>query len=163
MSMNTLLILFGPPGVGKNYIGAYLRDNHGFHHYDADEDLTAALKTCARQEQPFPQPLRDEYFQIVIQNIQTLMLSHPHLVVSQAIAKEVNRLQIARHFPAGKFILIEADETTVANRLRTRKDWISVEYAQKIRQIFESPQLPHATINNNEDATDLPSQIKSLV
>lgn len=41
-----LLILFGLPGCGKNYVGEILQSSFGFYFYDGDDALTDDMRDC---------------------------------------------------------------------------------------------------------------------
>jgi gluconokinase len=158
-----LLVLFGPPGVGKSFVGRILAQQYGFHLYDADEDLTPDMMTAIRQENVFTTAMRHRFFQIVVDKVQTLQSDRPNLAVAQALIKESNRQQVQTQLPHAQFVCIEASPENIKQRLYIRNNWISVEYADKIRAMFEPPQLPHHCLDNNGDQQHVQQQIIQLL
>ena len=158
-----LIFLFGLPGVGKNYAGEILRDHFGFYFYDADEDLTPPLIEAIHQRGPFPPSERENYFNIVIKHIESLQKKHENIVVAQALAYEDNRQQLKNHFPEATFSHITADTNIVNKRLLARDDWVDIDYANKIREKFESPLIPHKIITNNQDHHHIIQQITTII
>ena len=159
-----LIIVFGLPGVGKNYVAETLVEHEQFYFYDADDDLTPAMKTAIQQQQIYTTEMRDEYFAQVVANIKQLQHTHSRLIVAQALAKNRHRNFIQAHFPQATFLWIQADPILMENRLRTRDSDIvvSVEYARKIQHIFETPDLPHQIIHNNAGPESILQQFHQL-
>lgn len=150
-----IFILFGIPGVGKNYVGRILSEQYGFHFYDADLDLTPDMRECIRLGQLYTDEMRDRFFEIVVHKIQQLQSKHSNIVVAQALAKERNREQILGHFPESQFFWIQAQRDLIYQRLVKRSDWVSIEYADKISYAFDLPLLQHEQINNNEGCSHI--------
>lgn len=158
-----LLILFGPPGAGKSFIGNLLEDDYDFYFYDADIDLTPKLREAIQNKQSFTQAMRDEYYSVVLDKIDTLTSKHQNIIVAQAFAKEKNRQELLACFPQAKFIYIDADFARVNERLQKRNDWVTLDYAEKIRKIFEVPMIEHSVLDNNRDKTHLKKQLATLL
>lgn len=159
-----LLILFGPPGVGKSFIGRIFRDDLQFHFYDADSDLTDEMLSMIARKETFTQAMRDEYTQLVINKIQILSKQYKNLVIAQALAIEKNRLFLQQMFPHAQFVYVEASIEKANQRLLKRRDGISVdiEYAEKIRNIFEKPALKHLLLDNNSGKEHVLEQLKTF-
>eukprot|EP01124_Arcella_intermedia_P020813 TRINITY_DN28348_c0_g1_i1.p1 TRINITY_DN28348_c0_g1~~TRINITY_DN28348_c0_g1_i1.p1 ORF type:complete len:186 (+),score=56.19 TRINITY_DN28348_c0_g1_i1:40-597(+) len=166
MEDRVFIVLFGNPGVGKSYIGSLLESNFGFYWYDADVDLTEEMKEAIENGNTFTQEMRDTYYHNIILNIQKLFQVHTKLVVSQALIKRQNRLQIRNHFPTARFVWVQAEDELVEQRITKRQEEllknpvntfqnhfkVGPELTQKIRTQFEEPQPPENTltiINNN--------------
>ena len=157
-----MIILFGTPGVGKSFVGKILAHDYGYYFYDADVDLTPEMIKAVKTQTLYTDEMRDHYFAIVIKKMAALKLQQPKLVMAQALAKEKNRQQILTQFPEATFMLIEATEANIEKRIRSRVDWISIDYAKKIRNIFEKPQLKHFVLDNNEDESHIKQQLEQL-
>ena len=56
-----LLILFGRLGCGKNFVGRALARHFGAFFYDADEDLTLAMRDAIQSQAPFTDEMREYY------------------------------------------------------------------------------------------------------
>jgi gluconokinase len=157
-----LLILFGLPGAGKNFVGEILAQHFGFYFYDADSDLTADMQATIRQEQLYTSNMRERFFQIVIKKIQGLQKKHPRIAMTQTLAKVVNRQQILDALPHAKFIRIDAKAELIKARLKQRGDWVTLDYAEKIRAIFEPEGVVHGYLNNDSDKAHIIRQLRSL-
>jgi gluconokinase len=158
-----VVILFGPPGVGKNYVGRILAQNYQFFFYDADEDLTADMAAAIEKEQAFTPEMRQHFFNIVNEKIHALKKQHRHVAVAQALIKESNRLQLKKALPEAHFIQIIANLQRIKQRIETRNDWISWEFAEKLHALFEAPQLKHYDIYNNSNADDVKKQFEQVM
>ncbi|HSB94870.1 MAG TPA: hypothetical protein VLC91_00365, partial [Spongiibacteraceae bacterium] len=60
------LFLFGLAGGGKSYVGNLIGRLAGWRVYDADDDLTDEMKQALAEHRPFTPPMRDRFFEIVI-------------------------------------------------------------------------------------------------
>lgn len=159
----SLLFVFGTPGVGKSFVGRILHHEYDFFHYDADEDLTEEMIAAIKNEIVFTDAMRQEYFDIVVQKTDFLLERNKKVVVTQALIKEKNRHQIFAALPDTKFIHVTAAVNNINQRLRIRDNWVSVEYANKIRAIFEAPTMPHINIDNNRDKQHIMNQLDALL
>ncbi len=158
-----VLVLFGLPGVGKSFVSRILANRYNFISYEADDDLTPEMIEAIRLEQVFTTAMRHHFFNIVINKLRYLQRNHPRIVMTQAIAKEQNRIQVLEGISAAKFIHVQANMNNIKNRLKLRNDWVSEEYAEKIRQIFEIPKIFHQQIDNNADINHVDEQIDKLL
>jgi gluconate kinase len=158
-----LIILFGLSGTGKNFIGKILATRHGFHFIDADTMLPDDMKSSIEARKPFTQEQRDQFTQIIIKNIASLIHAHKNLVIAQALYKEKNRREIHAAFPDAKFIQVEATTKTILSRLSSRHNWITTSYAEKIASLFEPPSLIHGKIVNEVELKSIEQQVSSLL
>lgn len=154
-----LLILFGLPGVGKNYVGNILQEEFNYHFYDADDDLTPPLIEAIYQKKSFNPEDITAYVDIIITRIQNLSKTHPKLAVAQALARRNNRLQLQTAFPTAKFIHITAKNSLANKRLTQRNNWVNPSYAKTIRQKYQPPTLPHITLDNNQNMQHIVQQL----
>lgn len=158
-----LFFVFGTPGSGKSYVGRILETDYGYYCYDADDDLTADMIAAIQNEQVFTEAMRQAYFNIVTTKTLALVKKHANLVVTQALIKEKNRQQVLAQLPKAQFIHVTADVNTINKRLKIRNNWVSIDYANKIRAIFEEPQLSHFTIDNNLDKQHVKNQLDTFL
>ena len=163
MPSPSLFILFGPAGVGKNFVGEQLRDHFGFHFYDADSDLTEPMVEAIQKKEVFSDELRNRYFDIVSKRTAHLRKEHSKLVVAQAFGAEQNRLDFKKMFPDVTFVLIKAEKSLVEQRIIERNDWVDVEFCRKIWNTFQTPQLVHEVLDNNDDLQHVVKQLQSLI
>jgi len=161
--MTALLFLFGNPGVGKSYIGRMLEQDYGFHYYDADEDLTPEMLQAIKKEHVFTEAMRENYYTIITKKVQGLQKSKGKLVVTQALIKIKNRKHLLASFPSAKFVHITADTNKTNARLKNRGDWVSIDYANKIRDSFEAPQIPHIKLDNNYNNDHVKTQLEGIL
>lgn len=160
-----IIILFGLPAAGKNYVGKIFEKYFNFFFYDADDDLTPEMKKAVRQKQLFTDDMRDKYYNNVVQKIKILSKKYDNLVVAQALPKEKYRVLIAQHVPKAKFIFIKSLVKHLKNRLQSRKHIINEQYAPKVFQYFEEPQIKHQVIDNseNDDKEKIKVQIREIL
>lgn len=157
-----IIILFGLAGAGKNYIGEILQKKFDFYFWDGDNVLTSEMQQCIENKEPFTQDMRDQFTDLLIENILILRKKYSNLVVAQALYKEKNRAQILKKIPEVQFILVESDHQSIQKRLSSINSSIDIEYAELIQKNFEVPSRPHATILNRDGDTDLIDQLKAL-
>src|SRR3989338_52516 len=111
-----LIILFGLSGSGKNFVGEILAIEFHFHYWDAHSALPVDMREAIVNRQFFTQAMRDRFTALVIQKIFALQSQHQHLVVSLALYKEQNRIQLCSLFKEAAFIRIQATELNIMTR-----------------------------------------------
>lgn len=158
-----LIILYGPPGSGKNFVGEWIACRYGFHFYDADVDLTEEMKQCLYQKQPFTQKMRDYFFDVVIDQMKRLRQIHPKLVMAQAISRKVNREQLYQAFPEAQFIHIDASPEMRLRRLAERGGWVTPDWVDKLLSIQEPADAKHRHLDNSQDYQHLAQQADGLL
>ncbi len=159
-----IIILFGKPCVGKNFVGEILNEQFKFYFYDADDDLTEESKKSINKGILMTDKMRDKYFQRVIRKIQKLKEKHENIVVSQAFIKQKHRNMIHQYFPESIFILVYAKDELRNLRFQKRSNHIiKKEFSEKIDKIFEEPQMKHFTIDNNIDKEHIILQIEKIL
>ena len=60
------IVLFGPAGVGKNYVAEILKKQFGFYFYDADDDVTDEIRERVIARSLVTSEMGVRYFDIVI-------------------------------------------------------------------------------------------------
>jgi len=157
-----LLILYGPPGSGKNFVGEWLACKYDFYFYDADLHLTQDMKQCLYNKRAFTQAMRNHFFDIVIDNIKRLQCQHMHLVMAQAISRKINRKQLQIALPEAQFIHIDASLEIRQKRLSKRDDWVTPDWVDKLLLVQEKANKEHFHLNNNRDGQYISQQIETM-
>jgi gluconokinase len=160
-----LIILFGLSGSGKNFVAEILKQSFGFEFFDADSILPQEMLDCIAQKKMFTQAMRDKFTRDIKEKITELQSTDASekLVVTQALYKEKNRLEIQNAFPDAHFIHVQADVETIQTRLLKSHREVDPNYAKKISVNFESPQLTHITLINNTNEADVVNQLEDLL
>lgn len=145
-----LLILFGLPGAGKNYVGRILAEDFGYHFHDGDDDLPTEMRTAIAQGQAATQAMRDAHTENIITHIAGLSADGADIAIAAAFFKERNRLQLLAQYPDARFVLVETTRDLLLERLARRTNHLAdLAYAQKIFALFEPPQAhPYVTLRN---------------
>lgn len=161
----SLVILFGPTGAGKTYIGQLIQKHFGYYFYDGDTDLTAEMKRALQQMRPITDPMRDRFIAKLLGSIETLLKTHPNLVVAQTFIKEKYRRQLFRRRPQVRLVLVKTKTNIRYDRRQKRADYPWDEtYVKTMDAVFETPQLPHQVITNDKTGPDsLLKQLRSLL
>lgn len=155
-------IIFGKAGSGKSYIGDLLENQFDFIHFDGDSILTEEMKSYIREEKTFTQSMVDDYVNKLSETIKNFYDYQKPVIISQALYRNKNRLELIENFPNIKFILANAKDDICYDRIEKRGNWVSVNYAKQIRSFFEEPK--HSIINIENDLngkTHIILQIKS--
>lgn len=159
-----LLVIFGLAGVGKNYVGEVLAQDFGFAVYDADQDLTPEIIEIIKKGELPGDGARGYYFKLVADKTEKLLPEHKNLAVTQMFRCEKDRVDFLRRFPAARFVLVEADQDKVLNRLGRRQDHlISARFGRRLMSDFEKIGIPFSALDNNGDRPDLQAELKKLL
>jgi carbohydrate kinase (thermoresistant glucokinase family) len=144
-----LIVLFGKPGCGKNFIGKIMKDEFGFYFFDGDDCLTAKMKKRISKGIIITKKMRREFYGRLTKKISKLSRGKNRLVVAQAIPIEKYRELILKKFPQAKLILVSAKDAIIKNRLLTRKHLADADYCKKINKLFEKPKIKYQKIIND--------------
>ncbi len=159
-----MIFLFGKLGCGKNFVGRILEEEFGFDFYDADEDLTDAMKEAIRNHQEITDVVRDEFVNIVINRLREKLSRTDRLVVAQALFRNRHRHQVLDHFPCTRFVWVQADDAIMYARLPRRSGHIaSKTYGEIINRNFETPDLPCIVIYNNAGREEIVRRLKGIL
>ena len=159
-----LIILFGLPGAGKNFVGQVFHDDFGYYFYDTDDDLTDEFKDSIVQGVVVSDETRDMHYDLVIEKIRYLLRTYSELVVADAILKEKYRQKISTHFPDAIFVHVECRKSILLSRLEQRDHLVTVDYALKLLDLMEHPQLNYFVIENSSDGKEgIKRQIDKLL
>lgn len=150
-----LLILFGPTGAGKTYIGKLLQQNFGYHFYDGDSDLTEEMKRALNSMQVITDRMRQKFITKLINSTVKLAVQHHQLAVAQTFIKEKYRLRLLKRLPPARFILVKTKTNIRYVRRQQRADYPWNEtYVKKMDMLFEAPKIPHQIITNDSTGSD---------
>lgn len=155
----SLVILFGPTGAGKTYIGKLLQQEFGYYFYDGDTDLTAEMKLALNSMHVITDRMRQKFITQLVRS--TIQLSHNYdkLVVAQTFIKDKYRQRLLKKLPGAKFILVKTEVKLRHQRRRDRADYPWDEaYVTKMDALFEPPQMPYLILTND---TAGPASLKS--
>jgi len=145
-----IIILFGLSGSGKTYIGNILAKYFDFFHFDADQLLTDEMNKYIAENKIFNIDMLEILTQLIINKISHLKEIYPRLVISQGLYRNKNRQTIERYFVNNNIIFaqITATDEIISKRLRLRKNKVTCDYANNIKQNFE-PMKKSIIINNH--------------
>ena len=112
--------------------------------------------------EPFTDAMRDELCTRLIARIQELSATHPRLVVTQALYKEQHRQRVQQAFPAMKFLWVRASDDTIRERLVSRGDAVTPDYAAKMRRNFEVPSGSIELLNEGSE-TEIWERLRGII
>ena len=162
-----LLILYGLPGAGKNYVGRLLAKYADGHFYDADDDLTEEMRHYIDNRIPLTDSVRDRYYAVVVGRIAELKAQHRRLIVAQALIRQRHRDMIHEAHPEARFVLIEAPRKLRIERLTYRDNHavgrLGPEYADVIAGMFERPANPTYCIVNDAGSERILEQSTAIL
>jgi len=134
-----LLLLFGLAGAGKSHVAKLLAARADYLVYEGDGDLPASMRAAIARKEPFTDAMRDELCTRLIARMKELTVTHPRVVVTQALYKKQHRQRMQQAFPAMKLIWVRASDDLIRDRLVARGDAVTPEYAAQMRRNFEAP------------------------
>ena len=144
-----IIILFGLPGAGKNFIAEIFRDNFGFHIYDADEALPHPAFRAIKENHMVSEATRRAFYKKLAMTAKRLEKKYGAIVIPRTFTHDRSRRYFKNLLPEAKFILIEARRGIRYQRIVNRSHHIDLEYAKKFDSIFERPNISHNVIKND--------------
>ncbi|MFH1244849.1 MAG: AAA family ATPase [bacterium] len=152
-----IYVLFGPPGVGKTYIGQLLSRSFDLPFFDADTLIDSEERQLL-QSGEYDQSARDRFVSKLINHVETLIVDHGRvqdLVVAEAFTKEKNRIEFMKKFPNNVcYIMINTPVEVAKSRAKKRLDSghhvINNVALELIWKEFEQPRLLYMSLNNYE-------------
>lgn len=159
-----IIILFGPTGAGKTYIGRLLEKEFGYYFYNGDSDLTDEMKLALNSMQVITDRMRQKFINRLINTTVALSQKHQNLAVAQTFIKNKYRLRLLKKLPQARFVLVSTKTNRRYRRRQKRADYPWNEtYVKKMDALFEPPQIPHQIItNDNNGPKDLKASLQSL-
>ncbi len=144
-----LIILFGLPGSGKNYVGRVLAEDFGFYFHDADDLLPDDMRTAIVNHQIATDDMRDRHLSAIAAAIRGLQVEHERLAIAGAFFKARNRHWLTEQFPDLIWVLVETTPELQHLRLFQRHNHLAdAAYAAQIRSQFEQPVHSHYILHN---------------
>ena len=150
-----ILIFFGKTGAGKSYTAKIFGQEFGYYLYDADLDLTVEMREAIETGQVFTAEMRTAYFEVIKEKTKALLKSNLKIALAQGFFKNRNRQEFMEEFPFAKFIWVDADDGILERRILRRNSSVTLEYARRINQLFETPDFNCEKIINNGGTEEL--------
>lgn len=148
-----IYVLFGPPGVGKTYIGQLISQSRKWHFFDADILYDDELKFLLRNGK-YTQEVRDIFVGKLIAATERLLSSGvTNLIIAEAFTKEKNRLEFLEYFDEQVcYIMVGASKdlakTRMLSRLKRGEHVVDDFVFEFVWDEFEDPQIPCRRIIN---------------
>lgn len=151
-----IYVLFGPPGVGKTYIGGLLARSKGWHFFDADtiylnDDELRYLLASGQ----YDQKVRDRFVHKLIMTVQHMLAvdGAKDIVIAEAFTKEKNRDEFMQYFDGQvQYIMVHSSRDLAFQRMRSRmikEDHVVDENVfEFVWDEFEVPNIPHKVLRN---------------
>jgi gluconokinase len=157
-----VLFLFGLAGAGKTHVGQLVSQLSGRFFYDADADISEAMKQALAEQRPFTEAMRDDFFPRVVERIRQLQKTHGALVVTQGVYKQRHRDYLEQALPQMQLLCVQCTAPLLQQRLAHRTHGISPDSAAALLADFETP-APHLPIiHNDTDAAAVIAQLQAL-
>lgn len=157
----TTLFFYGVAGSGKSFVANLVGDLAGWHVYEADDDISAAMKLALAEHRPFTDDMRDEFFARISLKIIELKKLHPQLAVSQAVYKQKHRDYLQDQIPAMDMVCVTASDQCIFDRITGRNKGISHASAKALRADFEAPPRGGIIISNENSQLEIISQLNA--
>ncbi len=149
-----IFVLFGPPGVGKTYIGQLLTRTFNIPFFDADT-LIDSEEMKLLQEGAYDQSTRDAFLERLADKV-SILVQNPkqHLILAEAFTKEKNRIEFRRRFKGQvSYIMVSTSRDIAVKRARERLKHsmhvINDVALDLIWNEFDIPHFMHLQITND--------------
>ncbi|PJE66984.1 hypothetical protein COU93_01265 [Candidatus Shapirobacteria bacterium CG10_big_fil_rev_8_21_14_0_10_36_6] len=151
-----IYVLFGPPGVGKTYIGGLIAEKKNWHFFDADtiylnDDKLRYLLANGK----YDQSVRDRFVKKLIMTVQHMLSENEckDLVIAEAFTKEKNRAEFMKYFDGQvSYIMVHASRDLAYKRMRARmkkeEHVVDEGVFDFVWDEFETPKIPYKTLRN---------------
>lgn len=146
-----IYVLFGPPGVGKTYVGNLLSKKIGIQLFDADVIIDKNIKEKIINGS-YNQVDRDRFVQDLNKKVDILSKNND-LIVAEAFTKQKNREEFVEKFPDSLMIYVVATKKIakkrIISRLKMQNHVIQPNNFDHMWTEFDLPEISHEVINNN--------------
>ena len=155
-----IFVLFGPPGVGKTYMGQLIGRTLNIPFFDADT-LIDAEEHQLIQSGLYDQNARDRFVKKLIKQVESILndAGNQDLIIAEAFTKEKNRYEFMSNFPGNVFYIIVDTPRELAkersdNRYSLGGHVINERAFETIWGEFEPPRFLHFTMPNADLSDD---------
>jgi len=145
-----IIVLFGLPGTGKNFVAEILKDNFGFYLYDADKSLPLAAFRAIKKKHLVTKTTRRAFYKKLAKKTKWLEKKYSTVVVPRTFTHNSSRRYFKKLLPKAQFVLVEASRKIRYRRIIRRNHHIDLEYAKKIEGVFEKPDVLYSVLKNND-------------
>jgi len=152
-----IYVLFGPPGVGKTYIGELVSKKLGMKFFDADVLFDEDLKVMLRAG-TYNQKVRDIFFKklnLVTEHLLSELGVKKDIIIAQAFIKEKNRGEFLHYFDEQvRYILINTTKDLahfrISERTKSGSHIVNDNIFEYAWREFERPIVRHKSIDNTD-------------
>ena len=155
------LFFYGLAGAGKTHVGRLVTRLSGRFFYDADDDISAAMRLALAEQRPFTEAMRDEYFPRVARRILSLQQQHGTLVVTQGVYKQRHRDYLLAQVADMEMLCVECSQVVLQQRLSVRAQGISSGSAAALLADFEQPPAGMKVLRNDGQDADIIRQLNA--
>jgi gluconate kinase len=155
------LFFYGVAGSGKSFVANLVGDLAGWHVYEADDDISDAMKLALAEQRPFTDKMRDEFFTRISLKIISLQKQYPKLAISQAVYKQKHRDYLQSQIPNMEMVCVTASDRCIFDRIKGRNKGISQASAQALRADFELPAATDIMVENELGQSEIISQLNT--
>ncbi|MBV1914215.1 MAG: hypothetical protein KUG72_02450 [Pseudomonadales bacterium] len=155
----SIIFLFGLSGAGKSYVGNLIGELDDWYVYHADDDLTDEMLLALKEQRPFTESMRDDFFPVVAQRLLALSRKHKRIVVTQGVYKQRHRDYMMTAIPEMEMLCVDASNPFIEQRLGNRAKGISNASAEALRRDFELPDRETKVITNQSGPSEVVQQL----
>lgn len=167
-----IYVLFGPPGIGKTYIGNLLSKEKRWSFFDADTIYSSddALRYLLK-EGKYDQGARDRFVEKLMMTVQNLLGQSrgKDLVVAEAFTKEKNRKEFLKYFDNQvTYIMVHASRNLALQRMKARllkeDHVVDKNVFDFVWDEFETPKIPYKLLENyNRSDKEILKEFNGLI
>lgn len=149
-----IFVLFGPPGVGKTYIGNLLGKKLGIYFYDADKGINDKEEELLRSGR-YDQLSRDIFIERLKNKTEKLHNKYKDVIIAEAFTKERNRVDFWDRFGKHvKFVRIVTPKVLAKKRAIKRLEFEEHVITRKLFdffwKIFDEPKIKYYILDNSK-------------